>query len=145
MYVTDMAEALETVLYRGHDGEVYNVGTDDELSVLDVARAVCDHFNRDVENTVEYVDDRPFNDRRYYLDASKVKQLGWQQHTPFHKGLRHTIDWCIEHLSPELNDPWWSCIECAFSSGDSITCTRCCCSRTQPSPQSSQSSGVDAR
>lgn len=125
VYVDDMVEALETVLFRGKDGEVYNVGTSDELSVMDVAKAVCDHFGYAVEHLVEHVDDRPFNDRRYFLDASKLSELGWKQSTGFYEGLRTTIDWCINHLTPDSSDPWWANIECALRSCSSRT--ECCC------------------
>ena len=64
LFVEDAAEAFDVVLHRGSVGEVYNLGTSVELSTLDVARSICSHFQRDEAESIEYVEDRLYNDRR---------------------------------------------------------------------------------
>jgi dTDP-D-glucose 4,6-dehydratase len=63
-YVTDVAEAFDVILHKGTTGEVYNIGTNKERSVLQVATDICAHFKRDTTSSLEYVCDRLFNDRR---------------------------------------------------------------------------------
>ena len=75
LYCEDVAEAFEVILHRGEVGHVYNIGTKRERTVLDVARDVCKHFELDSEKAVQFVVDRPFNDRRYFLDDAKLRRL----------------------------------------------------------------------
>ena len=63
-HVADVASAFDLVLHRGLVGETYNIGTNSELSVLQVAEAVCEHFSLNKDSVVEFVQDRLFNDRR---------------------------------------------------------------------------------
>ncbi len=62
--MTDVAEAFDVILHKGTTGEVYNIGTNKERSVLQVATDICTHFKRDTSSSLEYVCDRLFNDRR---------------------------------------------------------------------------------
>jgi dTDP-D-glucose 4,6-dehydratase len=81
MHVDDVVDAVETVWKKGVTGEVYNIASDDELSVMDVTKLIVKTI-RDTEDHdawIEYVDDRPFNDQRYYICADKLKSLGWNQ------------------------------------------------------------------
>ena len=64
LYVTDVAEAFVLILHKGETGMTYNIGTQHERSVLEVARDICAHFGLDVADKIEPVADRPFNDRR---------------------------------------------------------------------------------
>ena len=76
LYVEDVAEAYITVLLKGTVGETYNIGTQKERSVVDVARDICKVFNRDPDATVKHVRDRAFNDRRYFICDKKVRREG---------------------------------------------------------------------
>jgi dTDP-glucose 4,6-dehydratase len=81
MHVDDVVDAVETVWKRGKTGEIYNIASDDELSVMDVTKLIIKTI-KDTENYdewIEYVEDRPFNDQRYYICAEKLKSLGWSQ------------------------------------------------------------------
>ena len=69
-YVADVAAAFDVILHKGVIGEVYNIGTSKERSVLQVAHDVCRHFNLDASSMLELTDDRPFNDRRHALSSS---------------------------------------------------------------------------
>jgi dTDP-glucose 4,6-dehydratase len=101
IYVEDHCAALHAVLLRGRSGEIYNVGAETELS----NRALTDAILRELdkpESLVRYVADRPAHDRRYAIDASKLRrELGWRPTLPFGERLAATVRWYREHRS------WW--------------------------------------
>ncbi|KAH9538842.1 hypothetical protein CY35_15G027800 [Sphagnum magellanicum] len=101
LYCEDVAEAFEVVLHKGSIGHVYNIGTKKERTVLNVARDICNLFNLDCEKSIQFVDNRPFNDQRYFLDDAKLKELGWQERTTWEEGLRKTLQWYTSHSD------WW--------------------------------------
>jgi len=81
MHVEDVVDAVDIVWNRGISGEIYNIASDDELSVMDVTKLIIKTI-KDTENYDEwitYIEDRPFNDSRYYICAEKLKKLGWMQ------------------------------------------------------------------
>jgi len=81
MHVNDVVDAVEIVWKRGNPGEIYNIASDDEISVLDVTKLII-KLNKNTEEYhrwITYVDDRPFNDSRYYISSDKLKSLGWSQ------------------------------------------------------------------
>lgn len=81
MHVDDVVDAVEIVWKHGKLGEVYNIASDDELSVMDVTKLMIQTIKEteDYDAWIEYVDDRPFNDQRYHICANKLKALGWSQ------------------------------------------------------------------
>ncbi|KAL2623670.1 hypothetical protein R1flu_003875 [Riccia fluitans] len=101
LYCEDVAEAFECVLHKGEIGHVYNIGTKKERRVLDVAKDVCNLFDVNAEDVIEFVENRPFNDQRYFLDDAKLKDLGWSERTPWVEGLKKTMQWYIS------NPDWW--------------------------------------
>ncbi|XP_010417456.1 PREDICTED: trifunctional UDP-glucose 4,6-dehydratase/UDP-4-keto-6-deoxy-D-glucose 3,5-epimerase/UDP-4-keto-L-rhamnose-reductase RHM1 isoform X2 [Camelina sativa] len=101
LYCEDVAEAFEVVLHKGEVGHVYNIGTKKERRVNDVATDICKLFNMDPEANIKYVDNRPFNDQRYFLDDEKLKKLGWSERTTWEEGLKKTMDWYTQ------NPEWW--------------------------------------
>ncbi len=96
MYVEDVADAYITVLHRGSIGETYNIGTQQERTVLSVAADIAKHFNMD-EAKITHVKDRAFNDRRYFICDKKLHALGWKEMIGWEEGLRRTIDWYLTH------------------------------------------------
>lgn len=92
MHVFDAADAFMTILEKGVTGDIYNIGCDEgmEHSIIDVARMLI----RDIRHTEEYddwityIEDRPFNDKRYYISNQKLKELGWQLNVGFAEGIR---------------------------------------------------------
>ncbi|KKQ27291.1 MAG: dTDP-glucose 4,6-dehydratase [Candidatus Magasanikbacteria bacterium GW2011_GWC2_37_14] len=95
IHVMDHAKALDLMLHVGVPGEVYNVGADNERSNLELTKMILNILGLG-EDRIEYVTDRPGHDRRYAIDAAKIKSLGW---TPdytqekFEQGLRETVEW----------------------------------------------------
>ncbi len=98
LYVSDVAAAFEVLLHRGKVGEIYNIGTTKELSTLDVARDVCAALHLDANGLVQNVQDRLFNDRRYFIESTKLQELGWTPEVPWNVGLKKTIDWYVDNV-----------------------------------------------
>ncbi|NCA71725.1 MAG: dTDP-glucose 4,6-dehydratase [Sphingobacteriia bacterium] len=106
LYVIDHCRAIERVLEAGAPGEVYNVGGDSERTNLQVVDTLCglldarlpDSPQRPHARLKTFVSDRPGHDRRYAIDASKLKRtLGWEPLETFESGLGRTLDWYLEH------------------------------------------------
>ncbi len=109
LFVTDHCEAIRTVLAKGRVGETYNVGGNAEMQNIEVVNAICalldqrrpreDGLPR--ASQITYVADRPGHDRRYAIDASKLRdELGWQPKYTFERGIAETVDWYL------ANQPW---------------------------------------
>ena len=81
MHVDDVVDAVEIVWKKGKTGEVYNIASDDEMSVMDVTQLIIKTIKEteDYDAWIDYVEDRPFNDQRYHICAKKLKELGWTQ------------------------------------------------------------------
>lgn len=101
LFCEDVAEAFEMILHKGEVGHVYNIGTQKERRVLDVAKDICKLFSLDPENVIKFVENRPFNDQRYFLDHRKLENLGWSEKTSWEEGLRKTMEWYVQ------NPKWW--------------------------------------
>jgi UDP-glucose 4,6-dehydratase len=99
LHVSDVAAAYDVILHAGAAGETFNIGTQAERSVLDVAAAVCAHFGRDAADAIEHVPDRLFNDRRYFIDDAKLAALGWAPRVGWEAGLADTIRWYLSHVA----------------------------------------------
>ena len=95
LHSEDVASALECVLENGKVGEIYNIGSDEdqEYTVLEIAKILIKLIKNtdNFEEWIEYVEDRPWNDKRYYISNEKVKQLGWNIKVDFDEGLRKLI------------------------------------------------------
>ena len=95
MFISDVITAFETLLFKGECGHIYNVGTTEEHTVLDVAERLVKILKpgEPVENWIDFVEDRPFNDQRYFISSEKLNKLGWQQIVDFDDGLHQTVEW----------------------------------------------------
>lgn len=90
-YVTDHCRAIDLVLREGNIGEVYNIGSGEELSNLEVANKILDKVGAP-QDLIEFVDDRAGHDQRYALDTEKIESLGWEPKWDFEAGLERTIE-----------------------------------------------------
>lgn len=94
IHVEDVCEAFKLVLEKGKIGDVYNIGDSNaELSVMDVSKKLISMIKpgEDYSDWIEYIDDRPFNDKRYYISNTKIKQLGWCSKINFDDGVKSLI------------------------------------------------------
>ncbi|GAV77824.1 Epimerase domain-containing protein/RmlD_sub_bind domain-containing protein [Cephalotus follicularis] len=108
LYCEDVAEAFDVILHKGVIGHVYNIGTQKERRVQDVAEDICRLFGLDPKEAINFVQDRPFNDQRYFLDDQKLKKLGWNESTPWEDGLKKTMEWYTK------NPDWWGDVSAAL-------------------------------
>lgn len=97
VYVLDHCEALRLCLFKGKSGEVYNIGADNEMNNLEIADLILASFHKK-KDQLEFISDRPGHDRRYAIDASKIKkELGWKPRYHFKKAFKETIDWYLSN------------------------------------------------
>ncbi len=99
-YVEDHCEGIDVALHRGAPGEVYNVGTGVETHNIDMARAILDLLGKP-HSLLTFVTDRAGHDRRYALDTSKLRALGWSSRHSFDAALEKTVRWFVDR--PD----WW--------------------------------------
>ncbi len=99
-HVSDNCYAIELVLKSGQAGEIYNVGAGNEIPNLELTEKLLDLMDQD-ESMIKFVDDRAGHDRRYSVDTTKIRSLGWAPKLSFDDGLNHTVKWYID------NRPWW--------------------------------------
>jgi len=99
LYVEDAARAYEKVLFEGKVGQIYNVGTKDEISVLGVTKAIVKAFGKEKEESkwIEFVPDRHFNDQRYYISIAKLQDMGWEPKVTFEQGIQKTMKWYADN------------------------------------------------
>ncbi len=99
-WVGDHCEAIDLVLHQGELGEIYNVGTGEEMENLRMVEILLDELGASPD-LIHFVEDRPGHDRRYALNVAKIKALGWRsKHTP-EEAIRRTVRWYVE------NEWWW--------------------------------------
>ena len=121
LYVDDHADALLTVLARGALGETYNIGGNNERTNLKLVHTICglvDGFRGDGfdhKSLIEFVDDRPGHDRRYAINAEKIKNdLGWTPSVEWNDGFKATLNWYLN------NEDWWRPLVKTGQFGDRI-------------------------
>ncbi|MDX2011464.1 MAG: dTDP-glucose 4,6-dehydratase [Myxococcaceae bacterium] len=101
LHVDDHCSALVTVLEKGKKGNVYNIGGNSERTNIVIVKTILQAVGKP-ETLIKYVTDRPGHDRRYAIDASKIRaELGWQPAHVFEQALAQTVNWYLEHK------PWW--------------------------------------
>lgn len=100
IYVYDHCQAIDLVLHKGKNGEIYNIGGINEHTNNDVAYRIVKKLKIDSKKII-YVKDRLGHDRRYAIDSTKIKSIGWRPQYTFEKGLSKTVQWYID------NRNWW--------------------------------------
>ena len=104
LYVEDHCRAIDLIVRKGREGEVYNVGGHNEMRNIDIVTMICDMLGKP-RSLITYVTDRKGHDLRYAIDPVKIKnELGWAPETKFADGLQKTIDWYLTHRD------WWETI-----------------------------------
>ncbi len=101
LYVEDHCSALDVVLHHGKIGDVYNIGGNNEWKNIDIVKLVLKEIGKP-ESLITYVKDRPGHDKRYAIDAAKIKnELGWVPSYQFENGIKKTVQWYLQ------NKQWW--------------------------------------
>lgn len=121
LFVEDHAEALLLAALHGVPGATYNIGGSNERRNLDVVEAICDLLDELAPDggprrrLISFVADRPGHDRRYAIDARRIKsELGWRPRHDFGEGLRKTVQWYL------ANRPWWEAIRSGTYGGERL-------------------------
>ena len=104
MYVTDHCQGIDLALHHGTPGEAYNVGGDNDRKNIDVVHLLLEYLGKP-ETLIHHVKDRPGHDRRYSLDVSKSRKIGYQPDADFESRLRDTVQWYVGHQE------WWRTIK----------------------------------
>lgn len=100
LHVDDHCAGIEFVLAHGEPGQIYNIGGGNERTNLEITRLILDELGLS-EDVIRWVPDRPGHDRRYSLDCSKLRMMGWRPQVDFESGLRETVRWYRD------NEWWW--------------------------------------
>ncbi|WP_059049293.1 dTDP-glucose 4,6-dehydratase [Paenibacillus senegalimassiliensis] len=105
LYVEDHCSAIDLVIHQGRDGEVYNIGGNNERTNLHIVKTILEQLGKS-ESLIKYVQDRPGHDRRYGIDPTKtMTELGWKPKHSFETGIQETIRWYLD------NREWWTRIQ----------------------------------
>ena len=97
LHVSDHCSAIDTVLHKGKDGEVYNIGGNNEKANIEIVKMIIGALGK-TEGLIKYVKDRPGHDRRYAIDNTKITtELGWKPAYTFEQGMKETIQWYLEN------------------------------------------------
>jgi dTDP-glucose 4,6-dehydratase len=99
-YVLDHCDGIDTVLHHGQIGEIYNVGSEVETENIVMAHAILDLLGKPY-SLIQPVRDRPGHDRRYSIDCSKLRALGWRSRHSFEQAIEKTVRWYVD------NEWWW--------------------------------------
>jgi dTDP-glucose 4,6-dehydratase len=100
LYVDDHCSGIETVMEKGSPGEIYNIGAGNETRNIDLVRMILEILDLDV-NRIEHVQDRPGHDRRYSVNTSKIREIGWEKRFSIESALEATVRWYQD------NEWWW--------------------------------------
>ena len=97
LHVSDHCSAIDTVLHEGKDGEVYNIGGNNEKANIEIVKLIIETLGKS-EDLIKHVKDRPGHDRRYAIDNTKITtQLGWEPAYTFDQGIKETIQWYMNN------------------------------------------------
>lgn len=102
LYVEDHCSAIDLVIHEGKNGEVYNIGGNNERTNIHIVKTILEQLDKP-ESLIKYVQDRPGHDRRYGIDPTKtMTELGWKPKHNFESGIQATIQWYLDHKD------WWT-------------------------------------
>jgi dTDP-glucose 4,6-dehydratase len=100
IYVDDVIDAINVITMKGELNNVYNIGSNDEYNVIEIATILLNHIKgpeEKIEDWIEYIKDRNFNDFRYAINTTKLNNLGWEKKTNFNDGIKKTVEWYMKN------------------------------------------------
>ena len=97
IYVLDHVRALDIVLHKGKIGDIYNIGANEEKTNLEITKIILKQMSKSFD-MIEFVEDRKGHDKRYAIDNSKIKSLGWKPEKSFNDGISQTINWYVNNI-----------------------------------------------
>lgn len=101
LHVIDHCKAIDLVLRMGQSGEVYNIGSNNETTNLEMTKRILNELNKS-HSLIQFAQDRPGHDRRYAINAGKIKrELGWRSEITLDQGIQDTIEWYVRNVD------WW--------------------------------------
>ncbi len=104
LFVRDNCRGIDLLLHEGKPGQIYNIGGENCLNNLELTDKILSLMNKGSDQ-IEYVNDRPGHDRRYALNSSRIKALGWKPEADFTQNLKETVAWY------EANEEWWQLLK----------------------------------
>lgn len=105
IHVEDHCRAIDLIMQRGREGEVYNIGANNEVPNIEIVKIILNRLNKP-KSLIKFVEDRPGHDRRYAIDSTKLRnELGWDITYSFEEAMDLTIRWYVEHQD------WWKKIK----------------------------------
>lgn len=97
LHVSDHCSAIDVVLHKGENGEIYNIGGNNEKANIEIVKIIINALGKS-ESLIKYVKDRPGHDRRYAIDNTKITtQIGWAPKYTFEQGIKETIEWYLDN------------------------------------------------
>jgi dTDP-glucose 4,6-dehydratase len=103
IYVDDMVNAISLIISKGELNNIYNIGTNNEYSVMEIGTKLLHLIKgpqHNIEDWIEYIPDRNFNDFRYAINSTHLKNLGWKEEKDFEDGLKETVEWYLSSQPP---------------------------------------------
>jgi dTDP-glucose 4,6-dehydratase len=100
LFVEDNCAGIDAILRKGKVGEIYNISGESEMQNIEITKLILKELKKP-EDLIEFVKDRPGHDRRYSIDCSKTKKLGWGPKVDFEEGIKRTVKWFTQ------NREWW--------------------------------------
>ena len=106
IYVDDVINAINLITIKGELNNVYNIGSNDEYNVIEIATILLNHIKgpeEKIEDWIEYIKDRNFNDFRYAINTTKLNNLGWEKTINFNDGIKKTVEWYMKNNNDSKN------------------------------------------
>jgi dTDP-glucose 4,6-dehydratase len=105
IFVEDHCRAIDLIVHKGREGEVYNIGASNEVPNIEIVKTILNQLKKP-ESLIKFVEDRPGHDRRYAIDSTKLRnELGWDLTYSFEDAMDLTIRWYVQHQD------WWKKIK----------------------------------
>jgi dTDP-glucose 4,6-dehydratase len=100
IHVEDHNNAVDYILRQGQDGQIYNIGSGEERTNLEITELILGALGKG-QDSIRYVEDRKGHDKRYSIDCSKLRNMGWKPVRQFKEAMQDTVDWYVSH------ENWW--------------------------------------